>query len=218
MQIVCKLTLTMRDKPCLNAIFVMAVLGLRVPCPTRSPPRHTPNLEHPQGVENLGALMANKTSWAQAYIPNALPLQHPPLPRGSGVVLPHQHHRGSVQKGAALTQATGKPTAATQWEKLRTWPLSRAAMALLPKRRMESCLGGPCRTAPHVLSLWRWQVALAKPQPARQSYRSQGQRFLGHHGIANTHGLGHVLWTERIRLPATRTWCQIPLPLMLFRY
>ena len=145
------------------------VLGLRVPCPIRGPPRHAPNLEHPQGVENLGVLVAHETCWAQAYTLKALLLQHPALPRGSRVVLPHQHHRGSIQKGAALTQATGKPTAAAQWEKLRMWPLSQAGMASLPKQGMESCLGGLCRIAPHVLSLWHWQVVLAKLQPAHQS-------------------------------------------------
>jgi len=121
---------------------LMDVLGLRVPFPTGGPPRHAPNLEHPQGVENFGALAAKETSWAQTYTLKALPLQHPALPRGSGVLLPHQHHRSSVQKRAALTQATGKPTAAAQWEKLRMWPLSQAEMALLPKQGLESCRTG----------------------------------------------------------------------------
>lgn len=89
----------------------MDVLGLRVPWPTRGPPAHAPNLEHSQRTKNLGAGVAHGISWAQVLL-----LQHPSLPCGTRVVLPHQHHRGSVQKGAALIQATGKPTTASQWE------------------------------------------------------------------------------------------------------
>lgn len=100
--------------------------------------------------------MPPQTSWAQACTLKALLLQHPALPRGSGVVLPHQHPCGSVQKEATLTPAAGKPTAAAQWEELRMWLLSQAEMVSLPKEGRESCLGGQCRIAPRILSLWHW--------------------------------------------------------------
>lgn len=95
MQIVCKLTLTMREKSCLNAIFADGWPGAECHVLPGVLPRHVPNLEHAQGVEYLGALVAPKTSWAPAYTLKALLLQHPALPRGSRVVLPHQHHSGS---------------------------------------------------------------------------------------------------------------------------
>lgn len=57
--------------------------------------------------------------------------------------------------------------------------IATAEMASLPKQGMESCLGRQYRIVPHIRSLWRWQVVLAKPQPAHWSWHSQGQRFLG---------------------------------------
>lgn len=155
--------------------------------------------------------------WAQACTLKALPLQHPLLPHGSSVVVPHQHHHGSVQKGAALSQATGKPTAGAVWEKRRMWPLSQAEMASLPARDGE-LPGGQCRVAPRVVSLWCWQVVWPSPNLHLRANTARARGSRGCRGLPNTAGLGHILWTEHIWLPTTCTRCQIPLPLMLFQY
>lgn len=88
----------------------MDVLGLTsARCPSRGPLRHPSNLEHPQGVGNLGTKVTHETSWVPAYTLKVLLRQHPALPCGSGVVLPYQHHHDSVQKGAACTHRETNP-------------------------------------------------------------------------------------------------------------
>lgn len=106
--------------------------------------------------------MTHETFWVPAYTLKVLLRQHPALPCGSGVVLPYQHHRDSVQKGAACTHRETNPRQPPSGKNSicgcccrQKWPRSHNGMA--------SCLGVQCRRIPHAPSLWCWQVVLAKP-------------------------------------------------------
>lgn len=191
MQTVCKLPLTVAIS-CSRVPFLSmgCVVGLGAPqC------LHVPVQEHAWG-DHRGAQVAPKPCSSHTNPQQSLP----------HAVLPHQH-RGCVQRGASLTPATGEPTAAAGWG-------TSPRVASVPKQGVGSVF------QPHAPSF----LVLAGgpgPTPAcSPELRQPGPEVAGQggRGVADTHGLGRVLQTKLVRLPAARTRSQIPLPPVLFQY
>lgn len=176
------------------------VVGLEAPqCP------HVPVLEHARG-DHRGAQVAPKPCSSHTN-----PQQS--LPHSSGAVLPHQH-RGCVQRGASLTRPQGNPQQLLGGEQVPVWPLSQAEVASVPKQGVGSVFQ-PHAPSFLVLAGGPGPTPACSPELRQPGPEVPGQ---GGRGVADTHGLGRVLQTKLIRLPAAHTRSQIPLPPVFFQY
>lgn len=97
------------------------------------------------------------------------------------------------------------------------WLLLQAEMAPLPQwdGELPGCAVQENPTCPFPLVL---AGGAGQAQPAPRANTARATASQGCQGAGNTHGLGHILWTEHVLLPTACTRCQIPLPLMLFQY
>lgn len=148
----------------------------------------------------------------------------PPRSPGGSQALQLSHQPSAIpapqQRGCSATSAswlcpersqphpaTGEPTAAAGWG-------TSPRVASVPKQGVGSVF------QPHAPSF----LVLAGgpgPTPAcSPELRQPGPEVAGQggRGVADTHGLGRVLQTKLVRLPAARTRSQIPLPPVLFQY
>lgn len=99
------------------------------------------------------------------------------------------------------------PTVAIQCQNLCMWQLLQAEMAWLPKWGGE-LLGWAVQedpTCPFPLVL---AGGAGQAQPAPRADTARATPSQGCPGAENTHGLGHVLWTEHILLPTACTGCK----------
>lgn len=173
------------------------VVGLGVPQGPHEP-IHRGTTEEPIWLPSLAAL--------------TLTLSHP-CPAAAGLLC-HISIVALFRKEPASPQLQGNPQQLLGGEQLPVWPLSQAEVASDPKQGVGSA------GQPHAPS---FLVSAGGPGPTpacTPELRQPGPEVPGEggRGVANTHGLGRVLQTKLIRLPAACTRSQIPLPLVLFQY
>lgn len=114
----------------------------------------------------------------------------------------------------ASPRPQGNPQQLLGGEQVPVWPLSQVEVASVPKQGVGSVF------QPHAPSF----LVLAGgpgPTPAcSPELRQPGPEVAGQggRGVADMHGLGRVLQTKLVRLPAAHTRSQIPLPPVLFQY